>query len=64
MKSLTIEQLKQQKIITDPTDLIARTWLKGHPSLGKSDEVVWIYEIVREEFKSLVWKRENTASSK
>lgn len=51
MKSLTIQQLKQQKVITDPKDLVASTWLKGHPSLGKSDEVVWIYEIVREEFK-------------
>jgi len=49
-KSLTLEQLRNQKIITDPTDLVAETWLNGHPSLGESDEVVWFYEIVRSEF--------------
>ena len=56
MPNSKLEQLKKQRIITDPQDMVARTWLKGHPSLGESDEVVWVYEIVREEFKRKIYK--------
>ena len=56
MLSQKLELLKKQRIITNPEDLVARTWLKGHPSLGESDEVVWVYEIVRYEFKDKIHK--------
>lgn len=56
MSSQKLEVLKKQRIITDPDNLVARTWLKGHPSLGESDEVVWFYEIVRDEFKYKIYK--------
>lgn len=55
MSSPKLEVLKKQRIITDPEDLVASTWLKGHPSLGESDQVVWIYEIVRDEFKDKLY---------
>lgn len=55
-KSLTLDQLKIQKIINDPNDLVADTWLKGHPSLGESDEVVWLYGLVRCEFAKIIRK--------
>ena len=55
MSSSKLELLKKQRIITDPEDLVASTWLKGHPSLGESDQVVWIYEIVRDEFKDKIY---------
>jgi hypothetical protein len=52
MSSAKLSIIRNQKIITDPEDLVASTWLKGHPSLGESDEVVWLYEVVRNEFKN------------
>jgi hypothetical protein len=48
-----IEALRQRKILGKRDrndDIIDRTWLKFHPSLGKSDKVVWEYEMVRDEF--------------
>ena len=51
IEKMNLEQIKKRIIITDENDLVASTWLKFHPSLGKSDEVVWVYEFVREEFK-------------
>ena len=56
MQSLKLELLKKQRIIKDPEDLVSSTWLKGHPSLGESDEVVWVYEIVRDEFMKKIYK--------
>jgi hypothetical protein len=57
MLNLKLEQLKKQRIITDLENMVASTWLKGHPSLGESDEVVWVYEIVRDEFKEKIQKK-------
>ena len=45
-----LARIKIRKIITDPTDIVERTWLKMHPSLHQSDQVVWEYETVRDEF--------------
>jgi hypothetical protein len=56
MPSSKLELLKKQRIITHPEDLVESTWLKGHPSLGESDEVVWVYEILRCEFKNKIYK--------
>jgi len=50
----TINELRRQRVITDPNDIVMRTWLQGHPSLGQPDEVVWVYEAVREQFKQRV----------
>jgi len=54
--SSKLELLKRQIIITDLKDMVARTWLKGHPSLGESDQVVWVYEIVRQQFREKICK--------
>lgn len=54
--SSKLELLKKQIIISDLEDMVASTWLKGHPSLGESDEVVWVYEIVRDEFREKIYK--------
>ena len=48
-----IEVLKSRKILekTDSYfDIIERAWFIEHPSVGKSDKVVWEYELVRDEF--------------
>jgi hypothetical protein len=48
-----IQALKLRKILGKSdhiNDVIERTWLKFHPSIGKSDKVVWEYEILRDEF--------------
>jgi hypothetical protein len=47
-----IQIIKSRKIITNPRDTIRRTWLKNHPSLGESDQVVWKYGILIDEFES------------
>ena len=47
--------LKNQKIITNKRDIVSRTWLKGHPSLGQSDQVVWVYELVMNEYESKLY---------
>ena len=49
-KNYISEVLKQQKTIRVPRDIVTRTWLKFHPSLGKPDEVVWYYGLVQDEF--------------
>jgi hypothetical protein len=57
-RKLTLEQLRNQRIIKNPKDIITRTWLRFHPSLGKNDEVVWKYEIVRDEFNMKICRNE------
>jgi hypothetical protein len=47
-----IRIIKSRKIITNPRDTVRRTWLKNHPSLGESDQVVWKYGILIDEFES------------
>ena len=59
MESTKLDKIRQQIIITDKEDMVARTWLKGHPSLGESDQVVWIYEGVRDEFYSKIYAKKN-----
>jgi hypothetical protein len=49
---MKLQQLKSQIVITNPEDVVETTTLRGHPSIGKSDDVVWIYEIVQQEFRS------------
>ena len=56
MKKMSLSELKARHIIKDPTDIVSSTWLKEHPSLGQSDEVVWEYESVRDEFKTKILK--------
>ena len=46
-----ITQLRNRKIITNKSDIVESTWLNNHPSLGKSDEVVWAYGKVMNDFK-------------
>jgi DNA-directed RNA polymerase specialized sigma24 family protein len=55
-----LEKIKKQIIITDKEDLVANTWLKNHPSFGESDQVVWVYEIVRNQFLKKLYKKECT----
>jgi hypothetical protein len=50
-KNFISDILKQRKTIRDPRDIVRGTWLKLHPSLGKPDEVVWYYELVKDEFE-------------
>lgn len=57
IKKISILQLRSQRVITDPNDIVMRTWLEGHPSVGQPDEVVWVYEAVREQFKQRVIAR-------
>ena len=57
IKKISILQLRSQRVITDPNDIVMRTWLEGHPSVGQPDEVVWVYEAVREQFKQIVIAR-------
>ena len=48
-----IEIIKLRKILekTDSYfDIIESAWFTEHPSIGKSDKVVWEYELVRDEF--------------
>ena len=47
-----IQIIKSRKIITNPRDTVRRTWLKNHPSLGESDQVVWKYGNLIDEFES------------
>ena len=46
-----INQLRNRKIITNERDIVESTWLNNHPSLGKSDQVVWAYGKVMDDFK-------------
>jgi hypothetical protein len=46
-----MNQLRNRKIITNERDIVESTWLNNHPSLGKSDEVVWAYGKVMNDFK-------------
>ena len=46
-----MDQLRNRKIITNKSDIVESTWLNNHPSLGKSDEVVWAYGKVMNDFK-------------
>jgi len=46
-----IKIIKSRKIITNPRDTVRGTWMKNHPSIGESDQVVWEYGIVMHEFK-------------
>jgi hypothetical protein len=46
-----INQLRNRKIITNERDIVESTWLNNHPSLGKSDQVVWAYGKVMNDFK-------------
>ena len=48
-----LSKLRNQIIITDPTDLVATCWLKGHPSVGKPDEVVWKFSFVLDTLKGV-----------
>jgi hypothetical protein len=50
-KNYILNILRKQKTIRVPRDIVTRTWLKLHPSLGKSDEVVWYYQLVKDEFE-------------
>jgi len=52
IKKINLESLKKRRIVSKKinlNDTIDSTWLKGHPSLGKEDAVVWQYESVLEE---------------
>jgi len=52
IKKVNLESLKKRRIVPkniNLNDTIDSTWLKGHPSLGKEDAVVWQYESVLEE---------------
>ena len=46
-----MNQLRNRKIITNESDIVESTWLNNHPSLGKSDQVVWAYGKVMNDFK-------------
>ena len=46
-----MNQLRNRKIITNKSDIVESTWLNNHPSLGKSDQVVWAYGKVMNDFK-------------
>jgi hypothetical protein len=46
-----INQLRNRKIITNERDIVESTWLNNHPTLGKSDQVVWAYGKVMNDFK-------------
>ena len=46
-----MNQLRNRKIITNESDIVESTWLNNHPSLGKSDQVVWAYGKVMNYFK-------------
>jgi hypothetical protein len=46
-----IQIIKSRKIITNPRDTVRRTWLKNHPSLGESDQVVWKHSNLIDEFE-------------
>lgn len=62
--NIKLEQLKKQSVITNKEDIVASTWLSGHPSLGESDQVVWAYEIVRDEFERKRYKLQHVKSKK
>ena len=48
---IKLPQLKTQRIITLPRDTVRRTSIRGHPSLGKPDQVVWIHERMIDEIE-------------
>ena len=48
---IQLEEIKNQRIITRKSDTVRRTGIRGHPSLGQSDQVVWAYELVANEFE-------------
>jgi hypothetical protein len=52
MKKYDVQAIKSRFILRKKdniNDIIERTWLKHHPSLGKSDNVVWEFEAVIDE---------------
>jgi hypothetical protein len=49
--------IRSQKIITNKWDTVRRTWLKFHPSLGESDQVVWAYTLVRDEYENKLYTK-------
>jgi len=53
-----VDKLRVRKIITNKSDIVESTWINNHPSLGKSDQVVWAYGKVMNDFK---YVRINTA---
>ena len=52
-KNKKLTKLRNQIIIQDPMDLVESCWLKGHPSVGKPDEVVWKFGYVLYSIKAL-----------
>ena len=50
-KNFISDILRKQKKIRVPRDIVTRTSIKLHPSLGKPDEVVWYYGLVKDEFE-------------
>ncbi len=53
-KNESLNRLRKQIIITDPYDLVESCWLKGHPSVGKPDEVVWKFGFVLDNLKGFI----------
>ena len=54
IKKINLEQLRKRRIVPkniNQDDVIERTWLKEHPSLGKEDAVVWQFESILDEMK-------------
>jgi len=49
--------IRSQRIITNKHDTVRRTWLKFHPSLGESDQVVWAYTLVRDEYENKLYTK-------
>ena len=49
--------IRSQKIITNKWDTVRATWLKPHPSDGESDQVVWAYTIVRDEYQNKLYTK-------
>ncbi len=49
--------IRSQRIITNKRDTVRRTWLKSHPSLGESDQVVWAYTLVRDEYENKLYTK-------
>jgi hypothetical protein len=50
--------IRSQRIITNKRDMVRRTWLKFHPSLGESDQVVWAYTLVRDEYENKLYTKQ------
>jgi hypothetical protein len=54
IKKINLNQLKKRCIVPkniNQNDVIERTWLKGHPSIGKEDAVVWQFESIIDEIE-------------